>query len=172
MSNKEKDNLNRPPRHITGKQYCWTNPTVKKSDRGPNGRGLCRWCTAEVPPGRRSWCGQECVDQYLIRKSASYLRDAVCDRDQGICQVCGLDTLFLSRWFKRFSKKNPFIAHEYKKLYKFSHRKTFWDADHIQSVQDSGGCCGIDNCQLLCFLCHRDKTFKRLKNESIRDQHN
>ena len=30
-----------------------------------------------------------------------------------------------------------------------------WEADHILSVADGGGECGIDNYRTLCFVCHK-----------------
>jgi len=50
----------KPQRHTGG---GWVNE--RTHPRGPNGRGLCRWCGTEVPKGRRTFCGQECVDQHL-----------------------------------------------------------------------------------------------------------
>lgn len=34
----------------------------------------------------------------------------------------------------------------------------FWDMDHIRTVADGGGGCGLDNLQTLCLWCHYRKT--------------
>lgn len=44
----------------------------------------------------------------------------------------------------------------------FSHnrRHGLWDADHIQSIRDGGGLCGMDNYRTLCIPCHKEETKK------------
>lgn len=59
--------------------------------RGPNGRPFCRWCGKEVPVGRRTWCSQECVDDYLIRAGSGGVRSMVWKRDHGECAICGIN---------------------------------------------------------------------------------
>ncbi len=41
---------------------------------------------------QQRWCGQECVNDYLIRKGGNEARAAVFKRDRGLCHDCGLDT--------------------------------------------------------------------------------
>lgn len=55
-------------------------------------RGRCAWCgTTQLPKGRRSWCSQKCVDEYLSRSSSEHIRRKVFERDRGICAICGCD---------------------------------------------------------------------------------
>lgn len=55
-------------------------------------RGRCSWCgTTNIPKGRRNWCSQKCVDEYLLRASPQHIRAAVHKRDRGICALCGCD---------------------------------------------------------------------------------
>lgn len=64
----------------------------KRSTKAPYAaqKGVCSWCgTDELPKGRRSWCSQECVDEYLIRSSSAHVRTLVEKRDGGICADCG-----------------------------------------------------------------------------------
>jgi 5-methylcytosine-specific restriction enzyme A len=66
--------------------------------RGPNGRRLCRWCETEVKPPRRTWCGNpSCLHEWRIRRDPGYARDAVEERDKGVCALCGTDTGKLER---------------------------------------------------------------------------
>lgn len=44
---------------------------------GPNGRGLCRWCNLEVPPGRFTFCSAYCVHEWKLQSQPSYLRERV-----------------------------------------------------------------------------------------------
>lgn len=61
---------------------------------GPNGRRLCRYvhCHNEVPRGRRTWCSDECVQQYRLQAHWNYARQQLRTREKGICQICGADT--------------------------------------------------------------------------------
>lgn len=64
------------------------------SGKAPSGRPLCRWCKAEIltGSGRRKWCGQKCINEYLVRKDPSSARRQVFARDHGVCAVCHVDT--------------------------------------------------------------------------------
>ena len=67
----------------------WCNPAALP--RGPNGRALCRRCNVEVPKGRKSFCGQACVDEWSVRTNPGYARRKVKERDHGVCAQCGVD---------------------------------------------------------------------------------
>ncbi|HEV2277162.1 MAG TPA: HNH endonuclease, partial [Acidobacteriaceae bacterium] len=69
--------------------------------RGPNGRGLCRWCSLEVPRGRFTFCSDYCVHEWKLRSQPAYLRDQVLARDRGLCAGCGIDTLAALRQLRR-----------------------------------------------------------------------
>jgi 5-methylcytosine-specific restriction protein A len=143
-------------------------------ERGPNGRRLCRWCKKEVPKGRIHWCGQACVEEYLVRSNAGYARKKVEERDRGVCARCGLDTDQLKRvvralfrrtrdpispmdmergkyfrWLKYFQGLHAWAGNTYRHL---------WEADHIVPVAEGGGSCGLDNLRTLCLGCHRKAT--------------
>ena len=55
----------------------------KSIPRGPNGRGLCRWCSLEVPRGRFTFCSPYCVHEWKLRTQPGYLREQVFERDRG-----------------------------------------------------------------------------------------
>jgi len=69
------------------------NPPV-----GPDGRSLCRRCREPVPRGRKTFCGAACVHEWKIRTNPTYAADCVERRDQGVCAICGVDTVELYRW--------------------------------------------------------------------------
>lgn len=69
--------------------------------RGPNGRALCRRCSIEVPPRRRTFCSDACVHEWRLRSDPGYARRAVERRDAGVCAACGLDTVDLERALRR-----------------------------------------------------------------------
>lgn len=83
----------------------WCNPA--KLPYGPNGRALCRHCGEEVPVGRRSFCGDACVDEWKVRTDPSHVRRLVLKRDQGVCRACGLDCEALERYCRALSGRHP-----------------------------------------------------------------
>lgn len=134
-------------------QAAKEDPTLLKLKKGPNGNNLCRYCSVEVEPPRRTFCsgkatqyrrrkingvwgkivyerGFGCVHEWMLRSSPKYARGAVFDRDQGVCAQCG--------------NQNS--------------RRGSWAADHINEVADGYGLCGLENYQTLCDPCHKAKT--------------
>jgi 5-methylcytosine-specific restriction endonuclease McrA len=68
-------------------------------------KGRCSWCgTTDIPKGRRNWCSQECVDAYLMRASATHVRNLLKKRDRGICAICGIDSDKAYRAWRETSK--------------------------------------------------------------------
>lgn len=135
--------------------------------------GICVWCKGTVSPPKRYWCSPECIDEWLIRRSSSFLRRKTYERDKGICAVCGINTMFLKEELKRislecnrfklilsksqrYSRSSTFNL--FKKSIGFGKRTSYWDADHIIPVHLGGGECGLENIQTLCIGCHKTKT--------------
>jgi 5-methylcytosine-specific restriction endonuclease McrA len=133
----------------------WIN--AQKLPKGPEGRSLCRRCSAEVPKGRRSFCSETCVHEWKLRTDPGYLREKVFERDRGVCAKCKLDTDALRKHFLKL---------DYKARYKFllewnlkdGFRRSLWDADHIIPVAEGGGECDLSNMRTLCLKCHRAVT--------------
>jgi len=127
-------------------------------NRGPNGRGICRWCGVEVPKGRRTFCGDSCVHEWRLRTDPSYLRERVFARDRGVCGRCNLNTVKI---YKRYRALSPVIRGRLKQQLELdSRRRSFWDADHILPVVEGGGECDLINLRTLCIWCHREETAK------------
>ena len=121
--------------------------------RGANGRGLCRWCSIEVPRGRFTFCSEYCVHEWKLRSQPAYLREQVHLRDRGICAVCGTDAVAALRQLRRSrgSRRQQLLQHwGLRSLY----RRSLWDADHIVPVSEGGGECDLDNIRTLCLRCH------------------
>jgi 5-methylcytosine-specific restriction enzyme A len=129
----------------------------KSVPRGPNGRGLCRWCSLEVPARRFTFCSEYCVHEWKLRTQPGYLRDQILRRDGGICAHCGLDTIKEHRRLKRArgSGRAALMRHW---GFDTRMRKSLWDADHILPVTEGGGECDLDNIRTLCLRCHRAVT--------------
>jgi hypothetical protein len=141
---------------------------ASKSDMptGQNGRNLCRWCRLEVPPGRRTFCSDFCVDEWRVRTDPSYLREKTFARDQGVCAICGVDTV--AAWIElRRSRggKRIRLLQDWG-LTSFT-RRTLWDADHIIPVVEGGGACDLSNIRTLCLRCHRHVTAELRRRRAV-----
>jgi len=126
----------------------------KSLPRGPNGRGLCRWCALEVPKRRFTFCSDFCVHEWKLRTQPGYLREKVFERDRGICADCGVDTLAAARKlrFSRGAARSLLLTHWGLRT---RSRRSLWDADHIVPVIEGGGECDLSNIRTLCLRCHR-----------------
>jgi 5-methylcytosine-specific restriction enzyme A len=133
----------------------------KNVPRGPNGRGLCRWCSLEVPKRRFTFCSEYCVHEWKLRSQPAYLREEVFRRDRGVCASCGVDTIAALRRLKRSRGLNRAVLLRHWACGKRM-RKSLWDADHILPVVEGGGECDLENIRTLCLLCHRVAT-RRLR---------
>jgi 5-methylcytosine-specific restriction enzyme A len=133
----------------------WVNR--KNVARGPNGRGLCRWCSLEVPLRRYTFCSDYCVHEWKLRSQPGYLREQIFKRDGGICAHCGIDTIREQLRLNRARGENRLALMRHWGLKKRL-RKTLWDADHILPVKEGGGQCDLENIRTLCLRCHRTVT--------------
>jgi 5-methylcytosine-specific restriction endonuclease McrA len=109
-----------------------------------------------VSPPKLTFCGPECVHEYLLRSDPRYLRQKVFERDRGVCSVCKLDTMQIQRELSDVPYGPERNARKIA-LGLYEHRDTFWDADHIQPVSEGGGLCGLDNLRTLCIRCHAER---------------
>ena len=125
--------------------------------KGPNGRGMCRWCALEVPRGRFTFCSEFCVHEWKLRTQPAYLRMQVLARDRGVCARCAVDTVAEMRRLKRSrgARREQLMAHWGMRL---RMRRSLWDADHIVPVAEGGGECDLGNIRTLCLRCHRAET--------------
>ena len=133
----------------------WAKPA--EIERSPDGRPLCRWCRAEVPPRRRTFCSDTCVHEWKLRTDPGYLRDHVFHRDHGVCALCGIDTKSLRGDMRKlaYAARRKFLKDW---GLKEGSRKSLWDADHIVPVAEGGGQCDLSNMRTLCLRCHREQT--------------
>jgi 5-methylcytosine-specific restriction enzyme A len=134
----------------------------KNIARGPNGRGLCRWCALEVPARRFTFCSEYCVHEWKLRTQPGYLREQIFQRDRGHCAHCGVDTIqeHIRLRRSRGPRRTALLEHWGMKT---RIRKSLWDADHILPVAEGGGECDLDNIRTLCLRCHRSVTIQLLE---------
>ena len=134
----------------------------KAVPRGANGRGICRWCSLEVPRGRYTFCSEFCVHEWKLRTQPAYLREKVFERDRGICARCGVDTVAAARKL-RYSRGTSRASMLLYWGLRSRSRKSLWDADHITAVIEGGGECDLANIRTLCLRCHRDTTLELIR---------
>ena len=123
----------------------------------------CRFCgTLELPPRRKTFCSQECVDNYCIRTSTTYLRKLLFQKEKGVCTICSLNTVQISRNIYDYEKNSDYLSPlraEYGVGNKRVKRNNgCWDADHKEMVALGGGLSGLENFRTLCKLCHKAVT--------------
>lgn len=146
--------------------------TIKSAKLTPmqydeHGNPLCRWCKQVVKPPKLTFCSKNCVHEWKLRSSTTYLRKCIVRRDKGICADCGVNCLPITRGFKRPMRGETRaewkrrVATLRKRYGIPKHRTTFYDVDHILPVAEGGGAMISDlmsNCRLLCIPCHRKVT--------------
>lgn len=146
-----------PPGMLVGGRRVGAGPSP---GRGPNGRRLCRWCHQEVPKGRVTWCGDECVKAYT---SIARPRPAVFARDRGVCALCGVDTVLLERVLRHAARSisGGYGGPTWDRLLRERGFggvcRSLWDADHVVPVVE-GGTVALDNLRTLCVPCHKRET--------------
>lgn len=164
-------------------------------ERAADGRSCCRWCKKPIDGAKsRRWCSKACVDEYLVRSSASVARSRVFKRDGGVCAKCGLNTGRITRILAVLAKRvkafnwEPchWVNRELHKarleraremaarLYRWREGLHMWEADHIVPVAEGGGSSGLDNLRTLCRKCHGQESgaLRKRLNAARRQQKN
>jgi 5-methylcytosine-specific restriction endonuclease McrA len=143
------------------------HPAYDPSAEGPDGRALCRWCIAQLPPRRIMFCSPACRHEFMLRRSQSYLRQHVFARDQGICCQCRLDGGSLDRIIACMrghddqGQRDDAAALWALEGLGFGRRRrvtSVWNMDHRIAVAEGGGSCGMGNVRTLCLTCHKAET--------------
>jgi 5-methylcytosine-specific restriction enzyme A len=123
--------------------------------RGPNGRGFCRQCGVEVPKGRKTFCGDACVETWKMKRWPAVRRAKVFERDKGICAECGIDCTAEK---ERIRSLRGTEQHQVELArWRVGDRYNLWEHDHIVERID-GGTNDLSNLQTLCLICHRRKS--------------
>ena len=97
----------------------------------PEATGRCVECEGELPPRKRKWCSQACIEAFGARHSSGMMRQRVLYRDNWTCGACGLHSPY--GW-------------------------NVFDVDHIVPVAEGGGEFDETNCRILCKSCHKRVT--------------
>lgn len=158
------------------KRMC-TVASVYKKKKLPDGKPACRRCAGPLPPGRKTWCGDVCIADALIRCTPSIARQWVHMRDKGVCAQCGLDTEALFKAYKSaqwearssssFLHAESTVQSRRELLSAIDSRMTAlgfrtdqsaWEMEHILPVVEGGSHCGLSGLETLCRPCHLEST--------------
>lgn len=144
-------------------------------------KGCCCWCGDPVPKGRRNWCGDKRVNEYLAQTPGAR-RSAVFARDRGVCAKCGRDCEALQArmqklvavFFDRRDNQAQIRACRLLRLFVrlgamsgLTVTRTLWEADHIVPICE-GGSNALDNLRTLCLCCHKGETRALAKRRAER----
>lgn len=131
-------------------------------------KGHCTWCNGPLKSNHMRWCSESCRTEGLVRSGGSQAAWLVQQRDHGVCEECGLDTLRLKERLKRLldkaRKRPPVHCHSFFRARRIAFKVIGgiagqpWHCDHILPVVEGGGCCGLENLQTLCIACHKKDT--------------
>lgn len=91
-------------------------PKIPPLTRDADGKPLCRGCQGPVPPRRRSWCSDECVERMLIQSNPAHARRRVEERDKGVCACCGIDTEKIRITLMRLANMASAGVHSYDRI--------------------------------------------------------
>ena len=143
------------------------NPVVEVVKQG---RPYCLYCTHLLlaPADDSPFCSEKCASGYFCAATQSSARRQLRERELGVCQKCGFNTLAFFQRFKAttseqerlqmlMSSKYP-VNNRSRKMLTDPKEGDFWEADHIVPVEMGGGETSLDNFQTLCTPCHAEKT--------------
>ena len=130
--------------------------------------GGCAFCGKPRPPRNSRYCSAACSDEVAIRTSPSFARYKVRERDAEICATCGRDCAALEAELRRLGIRSaytyrhggtPFLMRNAVAIRELLaaagfRRRHLWEVDHVLSVVEGGGLCGLENLRTLCIPCH------------------
>ena len=127
-------------------------------------KGECTWCGGPVPGSHRRWCGDACREEGYLR--SGFVLSPVWKRDDSVCAICGINTMeqkerMMKLWWRARTRGLSFsikLLRRWMSLTGIDVVGVPFDIDHIVSVVEGGGCCGLDNLRTLCKRCHKNVT--------------
>ncbi len=136
--------------------------------RDPDGWPLCRICQARVSTKRNTTCSKACRQWITFACSVQAQARKVCERDKGICALCGCDAEKTQRVFR-----STRLRLDYRQLgdvqasmgFNRGSTSATWQMDHIIPVSEGGGLMpgmtvdeAMANLRTLCLPCHKAET--------------
>ena len=155
--------MSKPPRYLP--------PETGRRAIGSNWKPVCRYCKQTITnPRRSSFCDDNCVVEFMVRKDPKFARTYVLERDGGICKKCNLDTslfkeVYETALFLAESEGEADLIRDRLKMLGFHPNRSIYEVDHILEIREceDSSMNGVDfrapeNLQLLCYRCHLEKS--------------
>lgn len=144
-----------------GRTFLTRADFPQPKERTREGRPRCRVCARAVPPPKRTFCSELCLEVYRRCTSPAVFMDYVYERDQGICQLCGWNLKWLAEVLDALEPltDDPTL-HPWYWRQEIVHRLTgdrrqhLYEIDHIRAVA-LGGDLHPDNLRVVCIPCHK-----------------
>lgn len=156
-------------------------------------RSACRGCGGEIPKGRRSWCGDACIEAWTLLHWWPKARAKRIETDDGRCQKCGLAAVALQEaaeelrhrlldWHRWTKNSSGWRADAWKAvssqlyaagfpvtvgLFGSNFTRSFVEVDHIHAQAD-GGDHQQQNLRTLCLPCHKERTKAQARERAER----
>uniref|UniRef100_A0A673HIW7 HNH domain-containing protein n=1 Tax=Sinocyclocheilus rhinocerous TaxID=307959 RepID=A0A673HIW7_9TELE len=168
--------------HRTSQNHQPTNTTAGYLQAVDSaGTPLCLSC--RKPSGEHhgwagGFCSPACTEDFQLRSNQGYMRTHVLEKEQGVCQHCGLNAhqLYVQvrdapRIHRNEMLDNTWLAQLPLKQVGLICRTLIcifghFFLDHINPVYRGGGQCSLVNLQTLCTVCHRMRTTQQAKDRS------
>ena len=164
----------------------WKNLPPFRKDK--HGFYLCRLCRRPCAEDSRQWCSEECLRNFLTLSNSAFVRAQLFERDGGVCAECGVNGAQMNDALARLKDDllhpmlmsiHPMIVTTLRaegwKNVRLRGRGSYadaveftscWEADHVQSVAEGGGQCGLENYRTLCFVCHKQASARQAKERA------
>ena len=159
----------------------WKNRYYRLSDLKPikldGTHKNCIWCLKQLSGNRHKWCSNECVLNALAwaRPQSAYGLNMLLEKQNFSCAECGISylnyfNLALSKvsGYSRYihprmeSKKIDILIRKFRRMIPRDIRP---EIDHIVPVSLNGTVIGLENHQILCSQCHKNKTKKDIRKK-------
>lgn len=139
---------------------------------------LCLNCGKPIPEGNRKYCSLECGQEFFAKHNQRGLAQLVWKRENGTCQQCGWKNSKFNvpppehpGWTDGGVKAHREVVSAYHKAeLEWQAAHDAWEkrapkprdfvADHIIPIALGGAEFDLNNIQLLCEVCNREKTKK------------
>lgn len=132
-------------------------------------RRQCIWCANRLIGRQRRYCSTDCRDSAWVNcypqkpKSKAFI---MVHEQSCACKSCGLSIEEeISQWMKARFELEGFLPTLYQLGAAMTHHFSVnFETDHIVPISKGGPGAGLDNVQVLCVPCHREKTNQDRKN--------
>lgn len=110
-------------------------------------KGFCAWCKKPLSGRRRTWCSNECLEEFYLRVDWKTASANAIKKANNKCSLCKIDVWELYTAMCKVPK------------YKHKYNVHSFEVDHIVPVCE-GGDNEPDNLRVLCVFCHKEETKK------------